>query len=225
MPGCRHRIPSRRAPRMAARQPASCQPGSPPGSMRLEGFERVGRTRRNVTTHRWPSTPNQLGGSHQQAGQPRREAHRRRRSFNNSPIIVRSSAAERRSSDDETPRWYSPPASGSSRANSLRVARTRRRTRLRTTAVPTDLGTARWTRAVPPAASNDALRGPRRTLTATGGGLPALRPNDEPLTLPVGSVPCGGGTVGQRVRRESSFWSETRVSYAFSLCWVERGAS
>ena len=187
--------------------------------MRLQCLQRVGRARRSVTARRRTPGASQSGGSHGETGQSRRKPHWRRRSLNNSLIIARSSAAERRSSGDETPRRYSPSASTtpSSRAISRSVSRTRRRARLRTTAVPTDLGTAKWTRAAPGAAQNDALRGPRRTLARTGGWLHALRSIDEPFTLPVGSVPCDGGPAEQRVRRASSFWPESRVFYAFFL--------
>lgn len=212
---------------MAPGQAASCQPGPAPCSVGLQCLQGVSRARRDVTAHRSAAGTNQSGGSHRETGQSRREPHQRRRSLNNSLTIDRSSAAENRSSDAETPRRYSPSAStsASSRVSSRSVSRMRRRTRLRTTAVPTDRGTARWTRAVPGVAQNDTLNGPRRLLAATGGWLCVLRPLEKPLTPPVGSVPYDGGIAERRGRSAFSFWPGSRVSCAFSLCWAEKGVS
>lgn len=88
--------------------------------------------------------------------------------------------------------------------------------RLRTTAVPTDLGTAKWTRTGPGAARNDSLSGPRRALDAAGDWSWVLRPPVEPVTLPVGSAPYDDGLAGQLVRSEFAFWPENRASCAFS---------
>lgn len=194
--------------------------------MGLQRLQRVSRARRDVTAHRRAAGPDQLGGSHRETGQSRRIPHLRLRSFNSSPTISCSSVAEARSSDAKTPSRYSPSASTApSRVSSRSVSRMRRRTRLRTTAVPTDLGTARWTRAAPGAARNDTLKGPRRMWVAAGGCSCAPRPLDRPLTPPVGSVPYDGGLAGRRVRSASAFWPESRVSCAFSLCWAEKGVS
>lgn len=212
---------------MAPGQAASRQPDPAPCSVGVQGLQRVGRARRYVTAHRRTTGTDRSGGSHRETGQARRERHRCRKPLNNSPSIDRSSAAENRSSEAETPRRYSPSAStsASSRASSRSVSRMRRRTRLRTTAVPTDFGTARWTRVAPGEAQNDTLNGPRRILAVTGDRLCVLRSLEKPLTLPVGSVPYDVGLAEQRGRSAFSFWLESRVSYAFSLCWAEKGVS
>ena len=236
----RHRIQTLRSPRVAPAQAASRQPHPAPGPVGLQRFQRVGRARWNVPAHRRTAGASHPDGSHCQTGQSRREphpelpradphgsSHRRRRSVSSSLIIARSSSAEKRSRDADTPRRYSPPASTTdpSPASSRSASRTRRRTRFRTTAVPTDLGTARWTRVAPGAARNDTLSGPRRTLIAVGAWLLVLRPRDKPVTLPVGSVPYGVGLAGQRAHRASSFGPGSRVSCVSSLCLAEMGVS
>lgn len=134
----RHRVPARGTKRSAPQESANGQPQAAPGSVQLERLEGVAAAGRGETARRGPAFHRPLIGD-DPAHQPRTRAS----SWFRSNV---SSTKEREAAAGVAPNRYQPGGSVEADDACRRPSRSRRRTRLRTTAGPSARPRANATR-------------------------------------------------------------------------------
>ena len=225
--GPRNRIASHLTPRMTAKQAPRCEPQPSERTVSSQSLQRVVRARRSEPAHRAAPCATRLIGPNGPTRESccARHLHQRpRRNSAASPSassLASAVSADFKSCGDQpsrganTLRRYSPASRriAPSRASSRNISRTLRRQRFRTTAVPTDLGTANIKRGEPAPCWNLNLSGPRRAISTKPRALNGLPATVELFTRLAGFALCDDVRLLLLGPRGCSSAPESRVFY------------
>ena len=230
-------VPAMAAPGVAATQPTHGEPRSPSGTVDLERLHRVRGAARLIAARRRSSGANPLVEDHNAANQARRNAHRapppdRRASraasscftsfLSSSGLLADTSGP---AATNSTPGGTGPVSSSAKVAN---TARSRRRSRFRSTAPPTRLVIAYATRvpSSPPSSRKVMARGPRRTRTPCVRSATKVRRSRTGRIRPTAwPDPSDDGSAGRSVQPSWTSACGSRGSSPACGRWAERCAS